>query len=202
MGRSSLTLERLEVQIGVVDPDYEGEVSVMMHNKSATVHRFRAGDRIAQLMVNPYHHVDVIMHPYGATTPPKMALNRRIRGAMGFGSSGRRRGAVDAKFEYEITEEEAARVDKVVTSVMSAKRRRLNNGSAEIVIHVNAERAAIAQSPSAVEESSRSGGSSQRSNPELDADANAGNANAGGEMNVWNHSQSSGSRRRIATPYR
>ncbi|WP_419787931.1 dUTP diphosphatase [Pseudodesulfovibrio sp.] len=80
--RSGLgTKEGLTVSqgVGVIDPDYRGEIKVSLLNTSGEVRRIRRGQRIAQLVFMPVfqgvlHSVDEL----GATD----------RGAGGFGSTG------------------------------------------------------------------------------------------------------------------
>ena len=65
---------------GVVDSDYRGELIVALHNDSDTFRIVEPGERIAQLVVQPYvsiefEEVDV--------------LNNTNRGTGGFGSTGK-----------------------------------------------------------------------------------------------------------------
>ena len=49
---SKVTVKRrLHTLAGVVDPDYTGNVTVVMHNFGDTVQHFKRGDKIAQLVV-------------------------------------------------------------------------------------------------------------------------------------------------------
>jgi dUTP pyrophosphatase len=66
---------------GLVDPDYRGEVKVILHNAGEEPFHVEPGDRIAQLLL-------VV---YGSPTLRVVdALPETDRGEAGFGSSGRR----------------------------------------------------------------------------------------------------------------
>ena len=66
---------------GIIDPDYRGEIGVILHNTTDTAIRINKGDRIAQLVVTPCAHVQ----PHPVIILPDNAE----RGANGFGSSGK-----------------------------------------------------------------------------------------------------------------
>jgi dUTP pyrophosphatase len=66
---------------GLIDPNYRGEVCVILHNAGAEPYTADAGDRIAQLLLVPYW-------------APALRVVDELpadaeRGAAGFGSSGR-----------------------------------------------------------------------------------------------------------------
>lgn len=64
----------------VIDADYRGEVIVALHNDSKTESRLiNKGDRIAQLIIQPYAKVNF-------NTVDK--LSETVRGEGGFGSTG------------------------------------------------------------------------------------------------------------------
>lgn len=65
--------------VGVVDSDYRGEVMVALHNDTDEVKKINHGDRIAQLIVQPF--VDVGLMEVDE-------LDDTARGTGGFGSSG------------------------------------------------------------------------------------------------------------------
>lgn len=67
-------------KVGVVDSDYRGEVMVALHNHSNEEQKISAGERIAQLVVTPF---------LKATFEETDALNETVRGAGGFGSTGK-----------------------------------------------------------------------------------------------------------------
>lgn len=81
--RSGLgTKEGLTVSqgVGVIDPDYRGEIKVSLLNTSGEVRRIKRGQRIAQL---------VFMPVYQANIHPVDELGKTDRGAGGFGSTGK-----------------------------------------------------------------------------------------------------------------
>lgn len=80
--RSGLgTKEGLTVSqgVGVIDPDYRGEIKVSLLNTSSETRRIRQGQRIAQL---------VFMPVFQAVIQPVDELGTTNRGAGGFGSTG------------------------------------------------------------------------------------------------------------------
>lgn len=67
-------------KVGVIDSDYRGPVTVVLHNHSGETRTIRHGDRVAQLVITP------------VVTPPYMLavdLPDTDRGQGGFGSTGR-----------------------------------------------------------------------------------------------------------------
>lgn len=78
-GRSSLAARGIDVLGGVVDEGYRGEIAVVLKNNSSHRLTLNGGDRIAQLIVQPYI----------AVTPELVEeLDDTERGAGGFGSTG------------------------------------------------------------------------------------------------------------------
>lgn len=83
--RSGLALKSIWVANapGVIDPDYTGEIRVMLYNGSGKNYSIAHGDRIAQL----------ILHKYKVVGPPieltREALPETARGTNGWGSTGR-----------------------------------------------------------------------------------------------------------------
>ena len=67
-------------KVGVVDPDYRGEVMVALHNHSSETRIVRHGDRIAQLGFLPY-----VVGKFIEVDE----LDETDRGAGGFGSTGK-----------------------------------------------------------------------------------------------------------------
>ncbi len=64
---------------GTIDSDYRGEVKVLLINLGAETFLIERGDRIAQLVVSPVSHVEIVASDtLGATS----------RGQGGFGSTG------------------------------------------------------------------------------------------------------------------
>ncbi|WP_319466900.1 dUTP diphosphatase [uncultured Pseudodesulfovibrio sp.] len=81
--RSGLgTKEGLTVSqgVGVIDPDYRGEIKVSLLNTSGEVRRIKRGQRIAQLVFMPI---------FQAVLAPVDELGSTDRGAGGFGSTGK-----------------------------------------------------------------------------------------------------------------
>ncbi|WP_319543954.1 dUTP diphosphatase [uncultured Pseudodesulfovibrio sp.] len=81
--RSGLgTKEGLTVSqgVGVIDPDYRGEIKVSLLNTSDKVRRIRRGQRIAQLVFMPIFQAAIL---------PVDELGDTDRGAGGFGSTGK-----------------------------------------------------------------------------------------------------------------
>jgi dUTP pyrophosphatase len=65
---------------GTIDADYRGEVMVLLINHGSEKFTIRRGDRIAQLVIAPVNHVEIVaVETLGATE----------RGPGGFGSTGR-----------------------------------------------------------------------------------------------------------------
>ena len=98
--RSSLAAQGLDVAGGVVDPDYRGEIKIIMVNHSDTPKAFEVGDRVAQLIVEK------------ASTAPMVRsneLSNTSRGGGGFGSSGvsvkKMRAHAGCRSEGELPEE-------------------------------------------------------------------------------------------------
>ncbi len=65
--------------VGVIDPDYRGELSVPLYNHSEVTYTVNPGDRVAQLVVMPV---------YTARFIETNALGDTVRGSGGFGSTG------------------------------------------------------------------------------------------------------------------
>jgi dUTP pyrophosphatase len=78
--RSGLAVKNgIHVGAGVIDQDYRGNVGVLLFNISDTEFSFKAGDRIAQLVIKSYEHVIVEEVSFVDDTE---------RGQKGYGSSG------------------------------------------------------------------------------------------------------------------
>lgn len=77
--RSSMAVKGLIVVGGVIDPDYQGEIKVILHNLSQEPVTISQGDRIAQLLVIPIHMENV----KEGEAPTELT----IRGDKGFGPS-------------------------------------------------------------------------------------------------------------------
>jgi dUTP pyrophosphatase len=64
---------------GTIDPGYRGEIRVILLNLGREPYAIQAGDRIAQMIVARYEKVEWL----------EASLANSIRGAGGFGSSGK-----------------------------------------------------------------------------------------------------------------
>jgi dUTP pyrophosphatase len=84
--RSGLAVKHgLDTLAGVIDPDYTGEIKVVLQNLDSTQpFVIRPGYRIAQLILENYTVAEVVEVPM-ENTPLVDATNR---GAAGFGSTG------------------------------------------------------------------------------------------------------------------
>jgi dUTP pyrophosphatase len=67
---------------GLIDPNYRGEVGVILHNAGGEAYRAEAGDRIAQLLLVPFVTPD-------SAIVDELPASGDDRGEGGFGSSGR-----------------------------------------------------------------------------------------------------------------
>ena len=65
--------------VGIVDSDYRGEVMVALRNDTNEVRSVSSGERIAQIVIQPYLNVTFV----------EGELDDTERGAGGFGSTGR-----------------------------------------------------------------------------------------------------------------
>ena len=66
---------------GTIDADYRGEIGVILVNLSNTSFAIQPGDRIAQLVVSKFEHIDWL---------PADELPDTKRGEGGFGSTGKK----------------------------------------------------------------------------------------------------------------
>ena len=67
-------------KVGVIDADYRGEILVALHNHSASPASIEPKERIAQLVITPF-----LTGVFQETN----ALSETVRGAGGFGSTGK-----------------------------------------------------------------------------------------------------------------
>lgn len=77
--RSGLSGHGWDVGAGILDADYRGEVKILMINQSPHRRTLHAGDRIAQLIIQPYARPELVELD---------ALPGTDRDLQGFGSSG------------------------------------------------------------------------------------------------------------------
>lgn len=78
--RSGLAVRGIDVGAGTIDEDYRGEVFVLLINNSTTPFIANAGERIAQLLIEP------VLYPIVKVVEK---LDNTERGAGGFGSTGK-----------------------------------------------------------------------------------------------------------------
>jgi len=78
--RSGLAVKKgIQVGAGVIDPDYTGEIHVLLFNHGEEPFEIRTGDRIAQLILERFEFHEVCLVD---------ALTETKRGSGGFGSTG------------------------------------------------------------------------------------------------------------------
>jgi dUTP pyrophosphatase len=65
---------------GTIDADYRGEIGVLLINHGATAFTITRGERIAQMVIAPVTHAELVV---------AAALSETDRGSGGFGSTGR-----------------------------------------------------------------------------------------------------------------
>ena len=67
-------------KVGVIDSDYRGEITVVLHNHGKQTRQIASGDRIAQLVITPVYTPGFVQAE---------ALTDTERGQGGFGSTGK-----------------------------------------------------------------------------------------------------------------
>jgi dUTP pyrophosphatase len=82
--RSGLAVKhQLDVKAGVIDADFTGNITVVIHNHGTATYNITTGDRIAQILVLN------ITHPHIIVNNPSTNTNTSTpRGNQGFGSTG------------------------------------------------------------------------------------------------------------------
>ena len=84
--RSSVSSKKeLLVGGGVIDPGYDGEVVIIMHNVGRNPQMIKPGDKIAQAVLFPVVHVRPILVDETELYSDKIAMTER--GDQGFGST-------------------------------------------------------------------------------------------------------------------
>lgn len=68
-------------KVGVIDADYRGEVMVALHNHSNDPQTIDKNERIAQIVISPFIHVEYVENDNLSSTD---------RGEGGFGSTGKK----------------------------------------------------------------------------------------------------------------
>jgi dUTP pyrophosphatase len=82
--RSSMSKNNIEVGAGVIDPDYRGEIMVLLRNLNSSSVTINKKDRIAQLILEQYKIV-----PIKHVTSVDLLFGPTNRGEGGFGSTGK-----------------------------------------------------------------------------------------------------------------
>ena len=67
-------------KVGVIDADYRGEILVALYNQGAEPQTVEHGERIAQMIITPFLTCEFVQ---------AQTLSDTVRGAGGFGSTGR-----------------------------------------------------------------------------------------------------------------
>ena len=67
-------------KVGVIDADYRGEIMVALYNHSDCDQRIEGGERVAQIAIVPFLKAEFMLSD---------ELSDTVRGAGGFGSTGR-----------------------------------------------------------------------------------------------------------------
>jgi dUTP pyrophosphatase len=87
--RSSLALKGIDVEGGVIDSDYTNVIGVIVSNNSDIDFIINRGDRIAQLIIQPYLRPTMVVEKNGQCHVVSDLLpNAKVRGNNGFGSTG------------------------------------------------------------------------------------------------------------------
>lgn len=83
--RSGLSVNHgIDVGAGVIDPDYTGEIKVLLRNHSDTPFHIKKGDRIAQMILEKYATIETKV-----ISSIEDIFGKTERGSNGFGSTGR-----------------------------------------------------------------------------------------------------------------
>ena len=86
--RSGLALNHsIDVVGGVIDPDYTGQIMVILANNSKVDYRVKPGDRIAQLIIEKYFDETPFIDNKKEVEIEPITLGAG-RGEKGFGSTG------------------------------------------------------------------------------------------------------------------
>jgi dUTP pyrophosphatase len=85
--RSSVaSKQQLIVGACVVDPGYDGEVFINLHNVGSRARRVKAGDKIAQIVMTPVIHFRPVEVSSDSLYNQDICISNR--GSGGFGSTG------------------------------------------------------------------------------------------------------------------
>lgn len=81
--RSSMGKRGITSRAGIIDPDYEGVVGVILVNETKAPYQILYGDRIAQILFLP------VERPVVTAQGGTVEIKDKIRGEGGFGSTGK-----------------------------------------------------------------------------------------------------------------
>lgn len=85
VGRSSLSIKGITVVAGLIDPDYDGPLHVVIFNNSKESYYVQKGDRIAQLIILKYNLFETSLYDEQENfIEPKQVVR-----VDGFGSTGK-----------------------------------------------------------------------------------------------------------------
>lgn len=80
--RSGLSLKHgITCHFGTIDADYTGDVGVVLYNNSGEAYNVQPGERIAQMVIAPYVHGELVVVD---------ALDETERGDGGYGHTGKK----------------------------------------------------------------------------------------------------------------
>ena len=82
--RSSLALKGIDIGGGIIDPDYSGEIRIILINNSSETFHITPDERIAQLVCIKYEPGELKEHK----KDEKFQISNTSRGRNGFGSTG------------------------------------------------------------------------------------------------------------------
>ena len=99
--RSGLAMQDIDVAAGVIDPDYRGEIKIVLVNHGPRDFKVEQGARVAQLILERIVTADVVQVERLPTTS---------RGSSGFGSTDRTYLSMDAIEDSEPNSEGISRV--------------------------------------------------------------------------------------------
>ncbi|BCL65807.1 dUTPase [uncultured bacterium] len=85
VSRSSLSIKGINVIAGLIDPDYNGPLHVVMFNNSNNIYTIKKGDRIAQLILLKYNLFESSLYDSSGN----FIESKQVIRVDGFGSTGK-----------------------------------------------------------------------------------------------------------------